>query len=273
MKHYEKVYRALGLPSIALDVALGNVPLPFADCTAPYLLYGFPPALIPIYSDSSGPGYHGFWKHHLVRRATTLVWLSVEAGYRAREVARTVEQLFTKMVVLGIGIFDGLTPEIERFAAGVGIHDLAEIDRLTMNVGDNAAQLRVRPPFDRHLPLDSVEDPREYDGDFPNPAMLERGDDLRRVCVLEVDRELQARIAARPDAPPWFTTRDQPATCRALLDAGDLAGAWMSLNSPGWRFADAKLALRALADRADDAALSVIAEAWIAERHEHAGGY
>src|SRR5947209_4257283 len=148
MKNYEKVYHALGLPQTALDVALGTIPLPFADASAPYSLYGFPPALIPIYSDSSGPAYHGFWKHHLVSRATTLVRLSVEAGYRACEVTRTVEQLFTLIVLTAIGIQDGITTEIERFAAGVGIQDLAALDRLSMDVGDSLPHLRGHPPFD-----------------------------------------------------------------------------------------------------------------------------
>lgn len=273
MKHYEKVYRALGLPPTALEVALGAIPLPFADASAPFSLYGFPPALIPIFSDSSGPAYHGFWKHPLGARATTLVHLSVEIGYRADEVARNVEQLFTRIVLTAIGVHDRVTPEAERFATGVGLTDLAALDQLSMEAGYCLPDLRGHPPFDRDCPLGCFDDPNDYDGDFPNRALVERGGDLRRICVLEVDHDLQQRIAARPEAPPWFTTRDQPATCRALLDAGDLAGAWMSLNSPGWRFADAKLALRALADRADDPALSVIAEAWIAERHEHAGGY
>ena len=273
MKHYETVYRALDLPRTALDVALGTIPLPFADASAPYSLYGFPPALIPIYSDNSGPGYRGFWRHPLAPRATTLVELSVEAGYRADEVARNLEQLFSYMSITSICVLNGITPETESFATGVGLPDLAAISRLATEIGDSLPDLRGRPPFDRDCPLACFDDPSDYDGDFPNVAMVERGGDLRNCCALEVDRELQQRIAARPDAPPWFTSRDQAATCRALLDAGDLAGAWMSLNSPGWRFADAKLALRALADQAHDAELSVIADAWIAERHEHAGGY
>lgn len=273
MKYYEKVYRALGLPRTTLEVALGTIPLPFADASAPYSLYGFPPALIPIFSESSGPAYHGFWRHPLVPRAMTFVRLSVEAGYRAREIARTTDQLFTRIGLTAIGVEDCVTPEVERFANGVGLHDLAALHRLWLQVSDSLPHLRGRPPFDRDCPLACFDAPRDYDGDFPSVATVERGGDLRRYCALEVDRELQQRIAARPDAPPWFTSRDQATTCRALLEAGDLAGAWMSLNSPGWRFADAKLALRALADAAHDAELSVIAEAWTAEQHEHAGGY
>jgi hypothetical protein len=273
MKNYENVYHVLGLPPVALDVALGKIPLPLADASAPYSVYGFPPALIPMYSESSGPLYCGFWKHHFAERASTIVSLSVEAGYRAREIARNVDQLFAHIVLVAIGVHDGISPEIERFAAGVGIRDLAAFDRMSMDCGDSLLHLRGRPPFDRQCPLASYEDPSDYDGDFPSSCILESGGDLRGICALEVSRELQQAIASRPDAPPWFTTRDQAMTCRELLDIGDLRGAWMSLNSPGWLFPDAKRALRALADKACNAELSVVAEAWIAELHEHAGGY
>lgn len=273
MENFERVYQALGLPRAALDVALGKVKLPLADASAPWSLYGFPPALIPIYSESSGPSYVGFWRHHLVGRVSTVVRLSVEAGYRAREIARSVEQLFAYVAVAAIGISDGVTPEIERFAAGVGIRDLAALDRLSMEFGDNMLLLRGHAPFDRECPLSSFADPYNYDGSFPCIASLDRPVELRSICVLEVERDLQHVIASRPDAPPWFTTRDQSATCHSLIEAGDFGGAWMSLNSPGWRFADAKRALRTLANKASTPDLSVIADAWIAEQHEHAGGY
>ena len=129
MKNYENVYHVLGLPPVALDVALGKIPLPLADASAPYSVYGFPPALIPMYSESSGPLYCGFWKHHFAERASTIVSLSVEAGYRAREIARNVDQLFAHIVLVAIGVHDGISPEIERFAAGVGIRDLAACAR------------------------------------------------------------------------------------------------------------------------------------------------
>jgi hypothetical protein len=99
-------------------------------------VYGFPPALIPMYSESSGPLYCGFWKHHFAERASTIVSLSVEAGYRAREIARNVDQLFAHIVLVAIGVHDGISPEIERFAAGVGIRDLAAFDRMSMDCGE-----------------------------------------------------------------------------------------------------------------------------------------
>ncbi len=62
MDAYRKVYDAVGLDQRLIDCALGKISLPVIGWeTAQW--YGFPPALIPIWSTGSRPTYLGLWKH------------------------------------------------------------------------------------------------------------------------------------------------------------------------------------------------------------------
>ena len=96
---------------------------------------------------------------------------------------------------------------------------------------------------------------------------------LRRSCTLEFTPAQVAQIANLADAPPWFSTTDQPSTFDALLEARDFSGAWMSLNSSGWPFSRAKQAMEALAVAAGDAQLELLASAWCGQPHSIARGY
>ncbi len=80
-------------------------------------------------------------------------------------------------------------------------------------------------------------------------------------------------IASQPGAPPWFKVARQREVFDACLRAGDYQGAWMSLNSPGWRFSEAGVALAELAQRTGDPILRLLSEAWNSERHSDFGGY
>jgi hypothetical protein len=58
----------LGLPDALVACADESIGTPICTLQAPAEWYGFPPALIPIWSDGSWPIYIGYWKHWFVDR-------------------------------------------------------------------------------------------------------------------------------------------------------------------------------------------------------------
>jgi hypothetical protein len=59
---------------------------------------------------------------------------------------------------------------------------------------------------------------------------------------------------------------------RQLLDTDDFAGAWLSLNSPGWRFGEARSAIKLLSAKVPDPEFAVLADAWSSLPHERRMG-
>src|SRR6516165_4324004 len=92
-QHYEVLARSLGIPEIAISIARGDIEIPVATYRAPAGDYGFPPALIPLWSDGSMPEYIGYWQHWFVPRKPVLVKCDVESGYYVTEIARSFDQL------------------------------------------------------------------------------------------------------------------------------------------------------------------------------------
>ena len=60
--------------------------------------------------------------------------------------------------------------------------------------------------------------------------------------------------------------------CDIVLRSIDHSGAWLSLNSPGWRCVDAKRALQQLAVAAASADFHLLADAWSSVPHERLSG-
>jgi hypothetical protein len=58
-----------------------------------------------------------------------------------------------------------------------------------------------------------------------------------------------------------------------ILESGDLGQAWLTLNSKGWTFADATVAIRRLAEVAEDESFNLLASTWIKTVGNDPGGY
>jgi hypothetical protein len=270
---YRRVYDVLGLPGVAREIALGKVDLPSGIVETPFLSYGFPPALIPIWSDGGGPSYCGFWVHWFSERERTIVKVLAEAGYRAFEYARTVEQLVAIVALEQISLDEGIGEETTRFAEQVGLEGLDELAAIVAISGEKVSGLKDRKEFGSRSPTKCYVNGVGYQGDFPTASLDVAKANLERIAGLELSDELGASIAQLPSSPPWLRARSQRPVFGELLARKDFAGAWMSLNSPGWQFAEAKQAMRALALAAGDPAFRVVADAWCEEPHERFGGY
>src|SRR5262245_10986258 len=92
MAKYRELFQCLKLHEASLKILDGTIKHPSYGVKNPFECYGFPPALLPLWSDGSGPSYVGFWKHWFCDRQQTIAYFSVEEG-RAYEVARNFEQL------------------------------------------------------------------------------------------------------------------------------------------------------------------------------------
>ena len=270
---YQSLYDALPLPQAAIDIAFRNIALPFYSAENSFDGYGFVPALLPLWTGDGIPTYTGYWKHWFGTRQMTLVQVNVEEFYGTREVARTFPQLACEAVLCSIESIHALTPEITEFGtkAGLALAEMQQIEEAWQEHGNEAAGLISLPAFASAPPLACFweEDGYQgYAGDFPHGAMELTEEAVRNMCTEEASPELHRRITALPFAPAWFTTKTQAPVFDALLQQGDYQGAWMSLNSTGWRFAEAKDALHRLARAANVPGLDLLAAAWAAVPHE-----
>src|SRR5450631_4411003 len=133
MAHYGDILRMLGLQAPVIRCAEGSIQPPLAILRAPAEWYVFPPAMIPIWSNGSGPSYIGYWKHWFLDRAPVFVEMDVEANCMAIEIARTPEQLFCVLAIESICVTDGIGDELRTFALEVGLENLAELDAVTLD--------------------------------------------------------------------------------------------------------------------------------------------
>lgn len=273
MNKYSRLFSFLSLPGVARDIAFRTLTVPFYTDT-PFNAYGFVPALIPLWATDS-PSYTGYWKHWFVpHREPTFVEVYVRDEYRAIEVARNFMQLMRRSVLTALTIEGAVTPDIQTFAMQVGITDveLEEIASLTQVSGDDDAGLLTLPAFVHAPPLACYHGrTKGYFGDFPHDGMALTEQNLYNICTFEVSEDLYRRILDLPFAPPWFTTTDQPLLFTQLLQQGNLQGAWMSLNSTGWRFLEAKKALKRLGEQSNTPGFDLLVEAWTEETHENSG--
>lgn len=271
-RDYDSLIRALGLPSTVADCAAGRIRLPLGAMRSPAEWYGFPPVLIPIWSDGSGPNYIGVWKHWFTDRPLSFVKMYVGSGRTSIEIARTPEQLFCYMAMATIVVDDGVEPELADFCKAVGIRNLAEIDKVSLETGDDPSGLTALSPFATSVPRASTSDPRHYTGAFPTSEFSERQWWLD-ACSFEVPDDVLATWPEAIDRPRWLVPGDKASLFQQLVDAGRLHEAWLSLNSAGWSFSDARSAITELDRVANDDHFSLLARAWLAVADEGAGSY
>jgi hypothetical protein len=266
---YADVARALSLPAMAQSIADGKADVLLPGTVAPAELYGFPPALIPLWSEGSGPNYVGYWAHWFAPRRPTFVVVHVEGGYRPIEVARTFRQLALRLLLGHICLADGVTARVRQVAERLGVsEDVEVIDQISQSTGDDPSGLLAHPAFRVDPPLQSVPKVDLYQGDFPSSTKT-----LRQAAGLELSADLEKAAQASNDSPPWLKERNRSHLFESLLDAGRLGDAWLCLNSPGWRFADVKRALSAMARQAASQEFGLLASAWSALPQERYGGY
>ena len=265
--------QALALPDTLLACADGRISPPLVTLDTPAQWYGFPPALIALWSSGSRPFYIGYWKHWFIDREPCFVKIYVAAGHLTVEIARTPAQLMGVMVMMSIGVEDGVTPELEQFAQAVGIDCLPALEAQSLKTGDDPQGFANVALFSQKTPLESIVDgAAPYTGDFPNPLDSGRAW-WETSCSFEMlDRPMP--MPTHGQLPAWFDpVREKKPLFDDYLRAGRLDYAWLTLNSTGWSIADARQALIALQTRADDRGFDAVVAYWLSVADVSAGGY
>lgn len=272
MNEYAAVYDLLALPDALRGCATGAIALPSAFAEAPAWWYGFPPALVPLWSETSSPCYFGYWKHWFVEREPTFVQMYVESSL-VLEVARNPGQLFALAAIRAIVECDEVSPRVEAFAAAVGIDNLGQIDTVSLDTGDGMPGLAGLDQFAADLPRACLPEAGDYNGQYPASARTPVT--LPRTSQYELDIDALAGWLASPDCPPWLSTRPpcRLALCRAYIAQRAFGLAWLTINARGWPIADARTALAELAAAAGDPQFAALASAWLSVASDSAGGY
>jgi hypothetical protein len=276
MREYGELLEVLDdVPVEAADFGRGVFPPP-SEMWSHDIYGGFPPAFVPL----CGMGYQGMYGYWLPnwfddKRQRSIVELysgTTFGGYRlAMESACNFRQFAATLILVALTAEDERTPQIEKFAARVGI-DVEVLDRIAGDAGDDLEALLSLPDFAKRPPQSCFQDPAQYPGTFPHYKMPLTSESLRHCCSYEVHsrfrngkfdpENFRQHVASLPHAPTWLRTDEQPPVFLQLLRQGDLHGAWMSLNSIGWTYGEARQALRRLADKVGDKRFDLLTELW-----------
>jgi hypothetical protein len=263
----------LGLPDALVACADESIGTPICTLQAPAEWYGFPPALIPIWSDGSWPIYIGYWKHWFVDREPTFVKMYVGSDRMTVEIARTPAQLMGVLAMMSMSLEEGVTPELEQFAKAVGLDCLEALDAQSLKSGDDPKGFANVEPFKTLTPLASISDgANRYTGNFPNPSDP-TPNWWESSCYFEVvDKHMP--VPKGVELPAWFDPeREKKPLFEDFMQAGRLDCAWLTLNSTGWSIADARQALVVLQERADDKAFDAVVAYWLSIADLDAGAY
>lgn len=242
MKEIQKTLSELGYLEASKFFDL-DVESLFYSYVSPPEWYGFPPALIPVMSDGSGPIYLGLWHHWFGMRQDSFVEMSVSRDYNVTEIARSELQFLTYLIARLITLNDDVSDGIVLFSQQLGFDSIDDIDEVTLESGDSLDGLLKLECFSALPPLEAS--PEIYNGSFPTVNET----DFSTTTPFEfVSLENREYLGA-----PWIDPgSDKPILFNKYLSNNELEKAWYTLNSNGWGFADAAAAILKLSDASDD---------------------
>ena len=275
MNSYAKVFDSLNFPPSIKRCAEGKIAPPLATFKAPADWYGFPPALIPIWSEGSRPTYIGIWKHWFIEREPSFVKMYVGAERATIEIARTAEQLFSFVVMMSISERDGVESDLVAFAKEVDIPNLEQIDAVSRVSGDEAHGLIMIDQFKNETPFESVSAIADYSGGFPTGDFDNSNSWWMKACSFEFSPEVLAAWPSSLSKPAWIADfgKEKLELFNDYLSVNNFDKAWLTLNSTGWTIRDARIAISDLGAKAKDCRFNLLVDAWLSVADESAGGY
>ena len=126
---FGQLIKDLNIPSEILDCATGTVRVPEFTINAPFdPSFGFPPAIIPIWSNSSWPGYIGVLKHWFGQDNSYCYCQYYAETNQFFEIARNFEQFRAFMVydfLRNVPDFD----EVGEFAEDIGLCKSFQVEK------------------------------------------------------------------------------------------------------------------------------------------------
>jgi hypothetical protein len=256
-KKYFDVLKYIEVPDSIIKITEGELENLMYFEKIPFENYGYPPALIPLWSTGS-PSYVGIWKHWFLDRPANYVSLDLEHPH-VYEIARSSEQLLASFF-LNLIESRGRTNEIDETAARVGFKLMDQVEHVCKIHGNHPIFLGEIAEFGSFKPHEFVANREEYTGFHPfedseaNNPWLCCGYEISTSQFHNTDMIL----------PPWFDeANNKSLVFDAYLRESELKNAWLTLNSSGWEIAKATTACKMLAESANDLGFSLLAEAWI----------
>ncbi len=221
---YEILMRELGFEQLILDAYNGKVKMPKYSLDAPFdPVYGFPPALIPIWSSRAWPGYVGIvtsWfggtEHGFVRYFSE--------GQTMSEIALTFDQL----------------------KAWLAFEFLCEIPDEN-EVGDFAEAIGL-------CARDRVEDYFSDCADFS---------DLIKLDEFKSNPPKYLVNGSRDSQPSWVQQTVNKKEISNLIEIGDYQQAWNCINSPGLERRDIVDLIEKIAPYSNNARFYKLIECWL----------
>ncbi len=144
-----QLFRSLNMPDWLIRCAKGDIVPPEFTYDIPCNLgYGFPPAVLPIWSNSAGPYYIGVLYHLFGNRKTTFIEYHTDTK-QCIEVARTPDQLRIWMVfglLCNVPDFE----EVTAFANATGLCLPSELNAFFAEY-DDEEDLAQHPLFRNDL--------------------------------------------------------------------------------------------------------------------------
>ena len=234
-----------------------------------------PPALTPLLKrfDSS---YIGLWRHPLVPGRTTSYVEYVWETSRAREVATSVEQLVAWLFVVVLEPVDD--PESDRrWPSSPRLRPRSGWPTSTPSTTSPSTAPSRSMPCRPLLPPGHRAERRRHDSRTGYKGGFARLDDVTaadRVAGCEVPTDAPAEwIEAARTSAPWLAPGSPVSLFGDRLDAGDLPGAWLTLNSPRWPVEPVEYALERLTAVSSDERLRQLADDWLTRTDRRTGGY
>jgi hypothetical protein len=247
---------------------------------------GFPPALLPISISESGI-MSGFWWHWFTppRRNSIVEFFGQTQFGRyliSMEVARTFSQFIYITLLRELSLKGHPTNEITSLALKANVDELPQLVDIANRTGDDLSQLLELGLFSENPPHSCFEDDTFYPGDFPHLGFEETPQALQFACGYEIHSRFgngkpdpagyRSYVASLQASPPWLSAVDQRPVFESLLNDGNVSTSWLCLNSIGWSFKDARIAITELANKVNDDRFSQFAALWSNQEHERRMG-
>lgn len=220
---YGSLLTELGYSGNILKAHAGDFSVPSFTIDAPFKgAYGFPPIIVPLWSNGAWPGYIGISTKWFGMKEEGFLSYYSESQIIS-EIAKSFEQLAAWLT------FDFLCnipneSEVGRFAESIGLCRPGEVERY----------------FDGCSDINDLSRLAVFKSDLPQAVVGGRGN----------------------VQPAWVQKGVNKNRVMSLLDNGDFVGAWYAINSPGLSRGEIRNFLDIIAPFAEDERFFHLVECW-----------
>lgn len=258
--NYREIFEQLDMSERLTEVALGETELPSWSIEVDNEPEGFLPAMVPIWREDTS--YYGVWVNPITG-SFYYGYSNPETDYRVSKLSDTSSGFIFLYLFNEISI-NGMVDEVRHAADVLGVEGIEDIHETYNQHGFNP---------ESYIKLQSIVNDFGLNDVYGSPLFSLPGSskDIESYCSVEVPEDAISTLAYLPE---WFDRSRVEALFYRYIDCGNANLAWLTLNSNGWPFSQAKVAFSAMAEKfPDNFFLNRLAELWCSFSHENYGGY